>query len=273
MKFEEALELEDPVELLEPLAFVMNRLLEQICARLAARALAANQLQLTLELAAHEDDSAIEQAQKKRVHQRTLQFPVPIQDGRTFLKLLQLDLSAHPPGGPVSKIMIAAEPAPPRFAQSGLFMPHGPEPERLELTLARIRGITGDDRVGSAELLDTHAPNAFRMTAFHPTASTAGKPNATAKAHPAAMRIFRPPREAKVQTKNGVPVRVFLNGNANEVTAAAGPWRKTGGWWNEQAWTRDEWDVQLKTPEQLPRLMRLYRDLSSAKWLVEGEFD
>jgi hypothetical protein len=57
------------------------------------------------------------------------------------------------------------------------------------------------------------------------------------------------------------------------VIAAAGPWRKDGGWWNPQAWTRDEWDLQLKTPEELPVLMRVYRDLSSAKWLVEGEFD
>jgi protein ImuB len=172
----------------------------------------------------------------------------------------------------VSKIAIRAEPAPPRFAQSGLFLPRGPEPERLELTLARIRGITGDGRVGSAELLDTHAPNGFRMRPFHPTEGASASRTAT-KGAPAAMRIFRPPWEAKVQTKNGVPVRVFLNGKANEVTAAAGPWRKTGGWWNEQAWTRDEWDLQLKTPDQLPRLMRLYRDLSSAKWLVEGEFD
>jgi protein ImuB len=273
MKFEEAMELEHSVELLEPLAFVMNRLLEQICARLAARALAANQLQLTLELAAHEDDSVREQAQDKRVHHRIFQFPVSIQDSRTFLKLLQIDLNAHPPGGPISQIAIVAEPAPPRFAQSGLFLPRGPEPERLELTLARIRGITGEDRVGSAELLDTHAPGAFRMRPFRPVASTRSQPTARTKNQPTAMRMFRPPRETKVQMKKGVPVRVFLNGNSHEVITAAGPWRKDGGWWNPQAWTRDEWDLQLKTPEELPVLMKIYRDLSSAKWLVEGEFD
>src|SRR5258708_13854228 len=123
MKFDEAMELEHPVEFLETLALVMNRLLEQICPRLAARALGANQLKLTLELAAHEDDSAREQAQDKRVHHRSFQFPVPIQDSKTFLKLLQIDLGEHPPGGPISKIVIVAEPAPPRFSQSGLFLP------------------------------------------------------------------------------------------------------------------------------------------------------
>ena len=36
--------------LLEPLAFLLNRLLEQICARLASRALNTQELRLTLEL-------------------------------------------------------------------------------------------------------------------------------------------------------------------------------------------------------------------------------
>src|SRR5579863_555214 len=48
--FEEAIELEFPIVLLEPLAFLLNRLLEQICARLAARALATQELRLTMEL-------------------------------------------------------------------------------------------------------------------------------------------------------------------------------------------------------------------------------
>ena len=48
--FEEAIELEHPIVLLEPLAFLLNRLLEQICARLGTHALATQELRLTLEL-------------------------------------------------------------------------------------------------------------------------------------------------------------------------------------------------------------------------------
>jgi protein ImuB len=286
IKFEEAIELEDAIELLEPLAFVLNRMLEQICERLISRSLAANELCLTLELTGHEDQSAEEQAASKAVHQRSFQFPVPMQDSRTFLKLLQLDLAAHPPQGPVKKILLAAEPAPPRFAQSGLFLPRGPAPERLELTLARIRNITGDDRVGSAELLDTHAPDAFRMRPFHPDIKSADRidshPSKTAKgATPAsgtstqwtALRIFRPPLQTKVQVKQGIPARVFLRGQAHQVTAAAGPWRKSGAWWTDQSWTRDEWDLELRAELNTPMLVRVYRDLSSAKWYVEGSFD
>ena len=48
--FEEAVELEYPVVLLEPLAFLLNRLLERLCACLASHALATQELRLTLEL-------------------------------------------------------------------------------------------------------------------------------------------------------------------------------------------------------------------------------
>lgn len=272
IKFEEAIELEDAVELLDPLAFLLNRMLEQICARLTSRALAANQLRLTLEITGHEDQSIDEQEQSRRWHRRSFQFPVPMQDSQTFLKLLQLDLAAHPPEGPVKKIFLTAEPAPPRFAQSGLFLPRGPAPERLELTLARIRGIAGDDRVGSAELLDTHAPGAFRMRSFRPYMD--GRKSKERRAvQRTALRIFRPPLEAKVRIKDGVPAQVFLRGQPHQVTAAAGPWRNNGGWWTEQAWTRDEWDLELQTEQTSPLLVRAYRDLSSARWYVESTFD
>ena len=271
-KFEEAIELEDAVELLEPLLWILNRLLEQICARLEARSLAASQLRLELELAGYEDQSAEEQQAGRSIHQRTFQFPIPIQDNRTFLKLLQLDLSAHSPSGPVKKIFLAAEAAPPRFAQAGLFLPRGLHPERLELTLARIRSMVGDDRVGSPELLDTHAPNAFRIRPFRPHAVGINH-DRQSPAQKTALRIFRPPLQAKVQIKRGVPTHVFVRGQAHQVTVAAGPWRNHGGWWTEQAWTRDEWDLELRTEESCPWLVRIYRELSSAKWFVESSFD
>lgn len=270
--FEESIELEDAVELLEPLAFLLNRLLEQICARLAARSLAASELRIRLELTGHEDQSLEEQAQSKNTYQRSFQFPVPMQDSRTFLKLLQLDLAAHPPGGPVKKILLTAEPAPPRFAQSGLFLPRGPAPERLELTLARIRGIAGDDRVGSAELLDTHAPGGFRMCPFRPYAKTS-KRNEKPHMQRTALRIFRPPLAARVRMQNEVPAQVFFRGKSHRVTAAAGPWRNNGGWWTPLSWTRDEWDVELRAEQSTPMLVRMFRDLSSAKWYLEGTFD
>src|SRR5580704_10161637 len=101
--FEEAVELEHAIVLLEPLAFLLNRLLEQICARLGSRALATQELRLTLELenfSARNRQSAINHQQ----FLRTLGLPLPMLDSKVFLKLLQLDLNAHPPGAPIMKI-------------------------------------------------------------------------------------------------------------------------------------------------------------------------
>src|SRR5208283_1433425 len=83
---------------------------------------------------------------------RTLRLPLPMLDAKLFLKLLQLDLNAHPPGAPIVRIHLAAEAARPRSAQGGLFLPPSPEPEKLELTLARIAGLVGEACVGALEL-------------------------------------------------------------------------------------------------------------------------
>jgi protein ImuB len=171
--FAESVELEYPIVLLEPLAFLLNRMLEQVCARLSAHALAALELRLELELAAMQRDdgessTSISAGELTRTFIRTLRLPTPMLDAKVFLKLLQLDLQAHPPGAPIVKIHLSAEPARPRALQSGLFQPIFPEPEKLELTLARIEGIVGEGRVGSVELLDTYREGAFAVRHFAP---------------------------------------------------------------------------------------------------------
>jgi protein ImuB len=299
--FEEAIELEYPIVLLEPLAFLLNRLLEQICVRLASRALNTQQLRLTLELQnlagvdpqldtcgiPSESDASHDASQKAAQHFisgrqskfcRTLSLPLPMLDPKLFLKLLQLDLNAHPPGAPILKIHLAAEPARPRSAQGGLFLPPSPEPEKLELTLARIAGLIGESRVGSLELLDTHRAEGFRIRRFVPEAaqekSKISKP-LEEKSAVAALRIFRPPLRAAVTLENGQMIRVVcakkkeVQGN---VLWKAGPWRSSGDWWEREAWSRDEWDIALQNAEGIA-LFRVVHDLLGGGWFVEGTYD
>lgn len=281
--FEEAIELERPIVLLEPLAFLLNRLLEQLCARLASRALATQELRLTLEL---ENYSLFHQQStiNNQQFRRTLRLPLPMLDTKIFLKLLQLDLNAHPPGAPIVRIDLAAEPARPRSAQSGLFLPPSPEPEKLELTLARIARMVGENKAGALELLDTHRPEGFRMQRFVP--ATPGKDSSEEKTGSAeeksivtALRRFRPPLRARVTLENGWPVHLIcrkkeVHGN---VLWRAGPWRFSGDWWEREAWSRDEWDIALQNdPLQNGDTIALYRlvhDLLGGGWFVEGMYD
>src|SRR5207248_2754456 len=163
--FEEAMELEFPLVLLEPLAFLLSRMLDQLCARLQSRSLATKEIHLEMTL-----ENGRRQDSEHTVFQRTIHLPVPLLDAKTFLKLLQLDLKAHPPGAPIMKIHLRIEPAKPRPGQAGLFIPTTPEAEKLELTLARISAVVGEGRAGSPLMLDTHRPQAFEMRHFTPSA-------------------------------------------------------------------------------------------------------
>jgi protein ImuB len=292
--FEEAIELEFPLMLLEPLAFLLSRLLEQLCARLGARALATQELALglTLEQTTKECRAPIHsgQAPARQVFERTLRLPVPLLDAKIFLKLLQLDLNAHPPGAPIVKIHLSAEPVRPRATQSGLFLPPSPEPEKLELTLARIAGIVGENKVGSLRLLDTHRPEGFLMQHFAPNDGQ-NKKNGHASRQPSpdlktteskatestvtALRIFRPPASATVTLNDGRPTRIVCPKRkeiCGEILWAAGPWRTSGDWWEQEGWARDEWDVALQEAAGIA-LYRLVRDLFSGQWKVEGSYD
>ena len=276
--FEEAIDLEHPIVLLEPLAFLLNRLLEQLCTRLGSRALSTQELRLTLELenfSSRNQQSTI----SNRQFLRTLRLPLPMLDAKVFLKLLQLDLNAHPPGAPIVKIHLAAEPSRPRSAQGGLFLPPSPEPEKLELTLARIAGMVGENKVGALELLDTHHPEGFRMQRFvaeaaRKTSREKTSDSAEEKSAVTALRRFRPPLRASVTLENGHPVSLVCRKKdvQGEVLWRAGPWRSSGDWWEREAWSRDEWDLAIRNGEAIS-FHRLVHDLLGGGWFVEGTYD
>lgn len=254
-RFEEEMELEYPLEQLEPLMFVLSRLLGDVCARLEAHALAAIELRLGLQL------------ENTGEHARSIRLPVPMRSSRVFLKLLELDLEKYPPGAPIVRVRIAAEAAKPRFTQNGLFIPLAPEPEKLELTLARIADLVGEKNVGSPQIVDTHRPGAFRMSSAGILAGALSKQK---KRHRQeclchlAFRAFRPPIAAKMQSG-------FLSAQEirGRIVQQSGPWRTTGDWWTVDAWARDEWDIELADGA----LYRIYSDAQTGRWFIEGSYD
>ncbi|MBI2680725.1 MAG: hypothetical protein HYX25_06930 [Candidatus Solibacter usitatus] len=256
LRFEEQLEPEYPVALLEPLSFLLAQMLTTLCARLAERALSTNELHLRMRL------------ENGGVHETRLSLPVPMRDWKAFLKLLQLDLNERPPQAPVTYIWLLTEPLKPRVTQNGLFIPLAPEPEKLELTLARIGSVVGKHNVGSPELVDTHRPDAFRMKPFS-ALQTRAQTQVAASGARLAFRVYRPPRSAQVNASSGQPAWLSAAGIHGKVISLAGPWRTAGDWWTTQPWHRDEWDVALSDGA----LYRIYCDCQTGRWYVEGNYD
>ena len=103
--FEKSIELDDPIELLEPLSFILARLLNQLCANLQAHGLAVDELKFRLKL---EDKSESE---------RAIRLPFPMRDSMVFLKLLLLDIESHPPACAIVAVSITCEPVKPRSSE------------------------------------------------------------------------------------------------------------------------------------------------------------
>jgi protein ImuB len=291
LTFEEDRELEYALETLEPLSFVMSGMLAELCTRLAQHSLAASQVCLSLEL----DSRAV------RFYERTFKLSVPTRDSKVLLKLMQLNLEAHPPEAAIVKVKLALEPAKPRITQHGFFVTSGPEPQKLELALTRIANLLGEERVGSPELLDTHYPDSFRVVKFRGRDYSLRSPRAKARGEGyqpcpfktrsqnkfsplAVMRRFRPPARARVWLREGRPISLSFLGRHGKVIAASGPWRTTGDWWRDSRWQRDEWEVAAnlvprRMSEDDPKLeaeVALYRisyDLGNSRWVVEGSYD
>jgi protein ImuB len=247
-------EFDYPVELLEPLLFVIAAQLRDLTAKLQRNGQAARRIAIAATL-----DPSGETV-------RSVELPLSMRDPQALLKQIQLCLEAKPLGAPVTAIQVALDPADPRVVQGGLFQPTAPEPEKLQTLLARLGALFRPDHVGSPVILDSHRPDAFRL---RPCAFEPSDPSPVAsRSLRLAFRYFRPPLPARVKVENSVPRRIASERISGAVIQAAGPWRTSGEWWADTSWTRDEWDVALESQAAY----RIYLT-PSQEWFVEGSYD
>ena len=259
LRFIEVMELDYEIATIEPLTFILSRMLDQICARLRARNLATHEVRLTL-----------------GSYVRVLNLPVPVRNARLLTRLFILDLEAHPPGAATNRVEAEAIPAKPRVVQNGLFVPLSPEPEKLELTLARLKAVVGEKNVGSPEILDTHRPDALRMQKFGITQREPlrAKSQATRTREKyllniaLTLRLFRPPFDATVQLRNQFPTWIAFHGVHGPIATASGPWHTSGDWWRPAMWDREEWDIEVADA-----LYRIYYDVHLDRWYAQGVYD
>jgi protein ImuB len=251
-------ELETPVEQIDSLLFIGARMIDCLAQRASCRALALASLAVTMKL-----DGGGE-------HRRTIRPALPTIDRKFLLKLLQMEIAAHPPPAAVVALILSAEAGASSKMQLGLFAPQTPEPSRLDVTLARLKAIVGDDRVGSPVLEDSHRPGKFHMEQFAIRSKSSGQETS----HPRmALRRVRPPLLLRVTLHSAKPVSFRDHQNKYEVEAAYGPWRTAGCWWTTEAWDEEEWDVLAARSDGSPIACLLVRDCRWNQWRLEALYD
>ena len=309
-RFEQALELEWPIEGLEPLSFVLGRLLEPLEAHLERRGRGAAVLHIRLHLVT------------RTVHTRSLQLPAPMRDARTLRTLALLDLESHPPGAAIDRVVVAVDPTPARVLQFSLLTRPLPSPDQISTLMARLDALMGEGRCGSPAAVDTWQPGAFAMKAFalrnssviHPHGSRRHEDTKTRVSGPAdlgvsvsprpagareavatpavALRRFRVPVSARVRVDRHTPVRVTTDRVATrsddsapatrpltnrgglsggDVQRRAGPWRTSGGWWTVTTKAWDRDEWDVTLTDGAT--YRIFRDRRTDAWFIEGVVD
>ena len=258
----EAITLDWEVPSLPALAFVLDRLLAQISARLALRDAGASALRMTLRLADGDE------------HEHRLGVAAPLRDGRTLGRLLRAELETLRLPAPIVGVSVEAEAVPLASLQTDLFAPPRPSPRELGEILGRLVALVGADRVGAPVVPDTHRPDAVLVASFLGDTPGRGKdptrvPPPWATGAALVRRRLTPPRPAQVECRDGQPARIEAEGLRGAVVAIAGPWRSAGDWWAETAWAREEWDIAL--PDGVA--CRLARDGATGGWIVDAIYD
>lgn len=261
----ERMELDSPVEVLEALLFVVNLMLDQLIRRATARVLALASVTIALTLDAG------------TTHSRTVRPALPANDRQLWLKLLHLDLEAHPPQAAILAVALDAEPGSTSKVQLGLFAPQLPEPSRLDVTLARIRAIVGDENVGRAVLTDTHRPDSFRIDPFNVSdtlsiSSRASSEKLSAPLRPA-MRRLRPKEAIFVTVQSERPTSFVFRDRRYTLDRAYGPWLTGGEWWNSTLWGCEQWDLIARANDGSRLCCCLIRDLLQEQWQMVGLYD
>jgi len=306
-RFEASLDLEWPIADLEPLSFVLTRLLEPLSTRLERRDRGAAVLHVLLRLVTRDTCA------------RRLELPTPMRDVRALRTIALLDLETHPAEAAIDRVTIVIDPTPGRVVQHTLYARAQPTPEQLSTLLARLGALMGQDRFGAPAAVDSDRPGAFAMAPFATEHNDQRRARGTRRENVlenlsassagstlnvvSALRRCRQPVPARVAVVDGRPVRVtterrgFPGGN---VVQAAGPWRTSGEWWSggsgksggsggsdaegsvsstdqtypahlpyQAGWNRDEWDVSLSDGA----VYRVFRDRDAERWFIDAIVD
>jgi len=219
--YEEAMDFEHEVETAEALLFVLRRFVEQLSLRLELVYLVAEEMTLGLALA---DDNKYE---------HTLKIPAPTRRIETLFGMLQTHLETLRTEQPIVGVHLSLRPCRPANQQLELFESDLRDPNRFYETLARLSALVGHDRVGTPVAESSHRPDAFHLEPLALTSCSSRRKEALTQVRHRGpcLRRFRPPARAAFNSP---------------ILHKAGPWHLSGHWWDDQRWSRTEWDIQTE---------------------------
>ncbi len=242
---------------------MLHRFLEQLAVRLNGIYLATNELTLWIYFS------------NKENYQRRFQIPQPTNDIELLFRMLQTHLEDFKSEHPIIAVSLEAHPTKPAAQQFGLFETAMRNPNRLYETLARLTSLLGNDRIGTPVLEETHRPDAFRMEPFQwqlgaiePFDSRSGQAlNCRDRIYLPGLRRFRPSIPAAGWVEAAKPIRLDSPPATGLATDQRGPYLASGNWWDEKAWARAEWDIELDNGI----VCRCHE--SAEGWGVDGIYD
>ncbi len=265
--YEESLDFESPIETLEPLLFVLNRLLDSLCMRLESTRRAASNLSLTLHM---EDGSP---------HGLSLQVPAPTAAPDVLRRILFSHIESLQLPHRATGVHLSIEPALQSPRQFDLFQTPLKDPNRFGETVAKLRALTVGGNLGVPAPADSHLPGDFNLQnpeAAFPQESPRQK-ELYSPAPGLPLRRMHPRQEIKVESNAGKPRFVYGTRFSGPVTECRGPYRISGHWWREDCWALEEWDVAVDCTSANFRerrgkfLARIGRD-PSGNWHLEGVY-
>ncbi len=255
LKFAAAMEFEYAMETLEPLLFILNRLLDRLTFELIAAHFVAAEIHLQLKL---EDEKMI-----------ALDFRLPEPTGQTeiLLRTLHTRLESVQTDSSIVALKLELAPVRPLVRQQGIFETGLRDPHGFAETLARLSALVGSENVGTPQLENSHRSDAVKLIA----PLTVIPPSASAPVHAPLsppLRRFRPLLAARLEFTGDEPSYLWSAYVSGEITARSKGCRSSGEWWqNDLHWQRTEYDIEL-AQGGLYRLLRI-----KDAWFLEGEYD
>ena len=257
-ELKEHIEFDTHVEQLDSLLFIGANMINTLVSRAATRALSLATITIQMSL------------EKQLAYRRVIRPAIPSSDRKFLLKLMQLEIAAHPPQAAIVSLTLTAEAGQQSKVQLGLFAPQSPEPSLLDVTLARLKALVGDDRVGSPVLKDTHRSGSFDVAGFSVSAQQSTRLDATVRI---SLRRMRPPRPIRMQINQQRPASFRDGTDQYDVLTAYGPWNTSGCWWSVNQWDVEEWDVMATN--NLGECMRclIVHDNLHDMWQLDALYD